>query len=451
MTKEQVQKIIDISIEQHTRAKIHWTYLYRSYFTKESAARMKRGVNNIVSIIEDLVLKPSLTTSDESQLDEILKLSKEVGFVYNKNKKNIKEAMRDGVITNHGTIYVCPNYNDKKIIILRKDPYKIAKYTTADGQLFVIDFIELKVWTEEKLYSIDENYKIVEEEVNYLGFIPYAFYTPHRIEFGGSQNRPAHESTYGQGEYELKAIQDNLDHISEMMSFASQMQLDPPKLYSGNINDSDLDQLSLPGGRVQVQNIDMVKAFTLPTEQAMNALINLKNQSLGEMRDRTSQTELTMGAGTSTSASGALIQQHKESMLSVLKDFEDAYFEMFENFSIIIAYYLSQKSIINDTINWDEIEVQKYNKDLNASESLAFLQNFGSILGMIPNGKPKIEIMSIVLGSVFKKYASLNTDQPEQVMRAFDKAMENAGTQAELQEQQQAELLKNQQNPNKGE
>jgi len=437
MKKEQVQKIIDISIEQHTRAKIYWTLLYRSYFTKESAARMKRGVNNIVSIIEDLVLKPSLTTSDESQLDEILKLSKEVGFVYNKNKKNIKEAMRDGVITNHGVIYICPNYNDKKIIILRKDPYKIAKYLTADGRLFVIDFVELKVWTEEKLYFIDENYKILKEEVNFLGFIPYAFYTPHRIEFGGSQNRPAHESTYGQGEYELKAIQDNLDHIGEMMSFASQMQLDPPITYSGNINDNDLDQLSLPGGRVLVQNIDMVRAFTLPTEDSLRALTNLKNQSLGEFREKTAQTDLTMGASTSSNASGTLIQQHKESMLSVLKDFEDAYFEMFENFTIIIAYYLSQKSIIKNDINFEEIEVQKWNKDLNASESLAFLQNFGSILGMIPNGKAKIEIMSIVLGSVFKKYASINTEEPEQVMRAFYNAMEEAKIQAEQMEKQQ--------------
>lgn len=423
---EEKQKIVNIAIEYHEQAKTYWQGLYRAYFTKDSSPRMKRGIDNISSIIQSLVLKPTINTEDMEQLDEVQKLSKELAKIYKQGKKQIKEAMRDGIITNNGVVLIAPNYNNKKIIINRRDPHTIAKYMTADQQEFVIDLVEKKVWTEEKIYHLDKNNKILKQEQNLLGFIPFAFYTPHRIEFGGTKYRSSHESVYGQGEFELKNIQENLDTIAELMAFALKMQLEPPITYSGNISEIDIANLQQPGGLVKVQSVDNVKPYLTINQESIDALIFAKNQSIKDFRERTSQTEFTTGVSTSSSASGSLIQQHKESMLTILKDFEDAYFEMFERLTLVVAYYLSNNNILTKNINFEDITIEKWNKDLNASESLAFLQNFSGMLGMLPNGEAKIEIMHIVMKSVMKKYVTINTEEPEQVMRAFDVAFKQA-------------------------
>jgi len=432
------EKIIFFMNKAHSQAVPKWRSIYRAYHSETGTNKMKKGISNIVSLMQTLILKPALETNNIELLDEVLLLSKNVRKVFDKFQKHITEAMNDGIICNHGVLFLGSNYNNTAIVVRRRDPFSIAKYETDDGKEFVFDLIENKLWTEAKIYLVNNN-KIVSDEPNFLGIIPFIFYTPHRIEFGGSQGRPYYESIYGNGEEELKRIQERLDNIFKMHTDIAKDLYDPSILHDSSISEDDVKKLQQRGQIVEIDNINGVRAFSSISIESYSILQRAEERANREFIEKTGQTDFTTGISTKTSTSGSLIEQMKESVLTTLKPFEQAYFAMFDSFVKKVASLLAQNNILEMKIAINDLTVEKWHKDINAQESLILFQNIMPLLQTLPNGKGKVDLLSTLIEPVLRKYATRNTDNPEKTMKIFLESMNKMAIEIEEINKQQAQ------------
>ena len=435
-----MQETINLMISLHNNAFPKWKSLYKTYFNINYMPYMKIQVERLVNIIKDIFLTPSLETEDTDILNELKVLT-----LFTKNtllnfNKDIKIAMQDGVITNNGILHVYFSKKNK-LIIRRRDPFSIVYFEDLQGELFVIDRNSYKCWTEDHIYFLDNNYKIIKSERNYYKLIPFIQYSPHRIEIGGTAGRRDSTILAGIGAEDLENIQIRLNEISEMKLDTLDKITDPLYAYTGNITPEIIQNKLDTREPIKLTADDKMFPLESNNSLALNVLEGSRNETRNTLNEMTGQTGLTMGTSTSTSASTSLVKEHKSAMMINLRDYEDAYIILYTSIVKLIITLKSYNDKSFEMINPKEIIIKKHDNNFDNTQYITLLQNITAMFGNATE-ETMLDLVFEFLQPQVMAIASQSAD-PESFIRKIKTIVEkrkSALNQMKAQQEQQLAL-----------